>query len=421
MIKKIAFTFAIKIIIAVLNLAIVIVLSRYIGAAGKGEASLVATSLAMILLFCNIIGGSSLVYFVPRNNNCQLFFLSNCWSLLVCIASYFIFNTFDLIMPEVVLPLIVLTLINSFLTTNMTILLGQERITAHNIISLLQAIINLGILFLMFESINKLNVTSYIYSLYASMGLCLLISSFLVIPYLIKDKSPRDQKLVFKLFEYGAYSQAGHIMKFMSFRCTYYMLVNFSGEVVLGIFSNGVSLIESVFLISNSISTVLFPKVANSGDNEYSRTITIQLTRFSIILCLLALIPLCLLPPSFFTWLFGSEFAGVHNIILLLAPGVLFYNIALVIGHYFSGIGRIRVNTWANLTGLLTTVAMGMLFYPNFGIDQIAIISTVSYITTAALIIYHFKKDAGIGLLKLIPKISDIKWLGKEAKELFHR
>lgn len=253
------------------------------------------------------------------------------------------------------------------------------------------------------------------------MGLCLLISSLLIIPYIIHDKSARDEKLVFKLFEYGAYSQAGHIMKFMSFRCTYYMLVNFSGEVVLGIFSNGVSLIESVFLISNSISTVLFPKVSNSSDSEFSRTLTLQLTKLSILLCLIALIPLCLLPPSFFIWLFGSEFGGVHTVILILAPGVLFYNVALVIGHYFSGIGRIRVNTWANLTGLITTIVMGLLFYPNFGMNQIALISTVSYITTAILIIYNFRKDAGIGLYQLIPRISDILWLRKEAKELFRR
>ena len=76
MVKKIASTFIIKVIIAVLNLAIVIVLSRFIGAAGKGEASLIVTTIAMILIFCNMIGGSSLVYFVPRNNTFLLFLIN---------------------------------------------------------------------------------------------------------------------------------------------------------------------------------------------------------------------------------------------------------------------------------------------------------------------------------------------------------
>ena len=75
--KRIFFTFFIKGIIAVTNLLIVILLSRYTGAAGKGEATLIITSIAMILLFNNVVGGSSLVYFVPRHNIFQLLFLRN--------------------------------------------------------------------------------------------------------------------------------------------------------------------------------------------------------------------------------------------------------------------------------------------------------------------------------------------------------
>ncbi|HEX8515907.1 MAG TPA: polysaccharide biosynthesis C-terminal domain-containing protein [Bacteroidia bacterium] len=419
MFKKIASTFIIKIIIAVINLAIVVVLSQAIGAAGKGEASLIITSIAMILLFCNMIGGSSLVYFVPRNNIFQLFLLSNAWSLLVCGLAYIVFNCFTLVSAELILPVILLSLINSFLSTNLTIILGKEMITVHNLLSLLQAVIGITVLWLMVRGMDRTNIGSYLISLYASMAGVLAASCFYIFRIIKDDHAGKERGLALKLITYGSYSQAGHVMKFMSFRCTYYMLSGYSGEGMLGIFSNGVSLVESVFLISNSIATFLYPRVSNSADLNESKTLTARLTRVSILLCITALIPLLLLPASFYTWLFGSEFAGVRGVILILAPGILFYNIALVIGHYFSGTGKFSINTWANLTGLLTTVILALIIYPAFGMTEVGIISTISYFTTSAVVIWYFSKETGSSFLNLVPGSTDIKWLYREGRAAF--
>ena len=421
MFKKIAFTFGIRIIIAVLNLAIVVLLSRYTGAAGKGEASLIVTTIAMILLFCNMVGGSSLVYFVPRYNILQLFMLSNAWSLIVCVASYLIFICSSIVPANVVVPVVLLSLINSFLSTNLTILLGKEKINTHNLLLLLQALANIILLWLMVKGLDQSNVNAYIISLYAAMGLCLLISCILILPLIKADQQKKQDGLLPRLASYGFYNQAGHVMKFMSFRCTYYMLSGYSGDVVLGIFSNGVSLVESVFLISNSIATVLYPKVANSTDLQYSQKLTLQLTKFSILLCFAALMPLVLLPSGFFVWLFGSEFAGVHHVILVLAPGILCYNIALVMGHYFSGIGKYKVNTLANFIGLVTTLILAAFYLPDFGITQVGVISTLSYVTTTAFIIFYFVKEAKIKAWELVPAPADFKWLWAETWSLFKR
>jgi O-antigen/teichoic acid export membrane protein len=421
MFRKIAFTFGIKIIIAVLNLAIVVMLSRYTGAAGKGEASLIITTIAMILLFCNMVGGASLVYFVPRKNILQLFLLSNIWSLFVCGAAYFIFEFFPVIDSVLILPVIILSLLNSLLATNLNILLGKEKIDEHNLVSLLQTGLSIIVLWLMAVKLNEHNVMAYIYSLYAAFGICFTVSFLLIIPFIRDDKTSNEKGLTLKLFQYGLYSQAGHVMKFASFRCTYYMLADSAGDVMLGIFSNGISLVESVLLISNSISTILYPKVSNSNDPDYSKELSVRLTRLSIILCLAAIVILVVLPPEFFVWLFGSEFRGVDTVIRILAPGILFYNIALVLGHYFSGIGQFRVNTFANLTGLLTTVICAMLWYPRFGITEISIISTISYLTTAGFIMVYFSRQTGSGLLAFVPRINDVRFLITELQALIKK
>jgi O-antigen/teichoic acid export membrane protein len=416
MYKKVASTFGIKVIVAILNLVIVIVLSRSIGASGKGEASLIVTSIAMILLFCNMVGGSSLVYFVPRYNTFLLFLLSNLWSVIVALVA-FVALKFLPAVPEIfVTHVIFLSLINAFLATNLTILLGKEKIMTNNYISLLQTVINLVVLLILTKSFHLSNIYSYINSLYAAMGLCLLVSTVLIMPSLKEISFKEGKKLLYHLVKLGLLNQAGHVMKFMSFRISYYVLVSYSGEAILGVYSNGISLIESLLLISNSFAAVLYPKIANTPNIKFAQTLTLQMTKLSIILCIIALIPLLLLPSGFWIWLFGSEFRNVHEVILVLSPGIVFYNIALIIGHYFSGIGKYNINTIANFIGLLITVILSILVIPSYGIFEAGIISTFSYLGIAIFVMIYFAKEAQIKVHQLLPSVSDFNWLKAQTK-----
>ena len=300
MFKRTALTFIAKVVTSVINLIIVIVLSRWMGAQGKGEASLIIAGITMLLLFCNMIGGASLVYLVPRNNVFQLAVISNLWSVIVCVVSYFILSSTALIPERFATNVCLLTLINSFLATNLTISLGKEKTGHYNFILLLQALINLVALVALVKGMERNNIASYILSLYVALLSCLAISTLLIMPY-IKDYSLTGfGKITRELARLGLTNQAGHIMKFISFRMSYFLLSSHVGNAGVGVYSNGTSLVESIFLITNSIATVQYPTIANSDDKTYSQELTIRLTRISLLLCTCAILVMRLLPGSFF-------------------------------------------------------------------------------------------------------------------------
>jgi O-antigen/teichoic acid export membrane protein len=417
--KKIASTFFIKVIIAFLNLAIVVLLSRFLGAQGKGEASIIITSIAMILLFTNMIGGSSLVFLVPRFPTFLLFIISNVWTVFVCAITFVLFQFLRIIPSHIVLPVITLALINSFLATNLTILLGKEKVMSTNLISLLQTVLNLLVLWVLICYLDEQNIQAYVNSLYAAMGFCLFLSTLLIIPYFKNYSLLESKQTIRMLVKTGFTNQTGHILKFLSFRFSYYVMVYYSGSVTLGVFSNGVALIESLLLISNSFSTILYPRVANSQNQESVRMLTLQMTKAGILLCALALIPLLMLPSSFWIWMFGPEFNGVHEVIVLLSPGILVYNIALITGHYFSGVGRYAVNTISNLLGLLTTIVASLWVIPSYGIMEAGIISSLSYLVTTYYIAYHFGKETNLKMHQLIPRWVDVKWLIRQSQYIW--
>lgn len=416
MIKKLVSTFGIKIIIALLNLAIVILLSRFSGADGKGQASIIITNIAFLLLFCNMIGGASLVYLVPRYNTFILFLLSNIWSLIVCAMGYLVFALFSTVPPKMQIHVILLSIINSFLSTNSTILLGKEKVMSTNYILLLQAFLNFIVLFIIIKKVAYLSIDAYVYSVYLAMGACLLLSTILILPYLKKASFENIKAPFYELVKKGFVNQIGHIMKFTSFRVSYYAIVYYSGNGTLGVYSNGVALVESILLISNSFCAILYPRVANSIDKTYNQQLTLQMTKASIIICIAAIIPLISLPSEFWVWLFGNEFKGVREVIVLLSPGILLYNIALIIGHYFSGIGKYNINTLSSLLGLLSTVLLSAFVLPTYGIKEAAIISSISYFITTLFVVIAFTTELKIKIKTLIPTLTDMKWIIKQLK-----
>jgi len=166
---------------------------------------------------------------------------------------------------------------------------------------------------------------------------------------------------------------------------------------------------------------VQYARIANSNDKLYSQQLTLRLARFSTMVCITVLALMLLLPSSFYVWLFGSGFGEMNKVILLLAPGVLLYNTGLIIGHYFSGIGKYYVNSIGNLCGLIITAIASFLLFDEYNIYYAATIATASYIVMSLYVLTCFMKEANAGLKELAPKMEELKFVGKEAGKILRK
>jgi O-antigen/teichoic acid export membrane protein len=316
-------TFTSNVIIAVLNLIIAIVISQYLGASGKGEQSIFITNIALLLVVCNIVGGASLVYLVPRFDNIKIIGSSYIWTLVICSLLYFFLGSLTDIPSKYVLHICVLSSISSFSSINSTILLGYEKIRKKNLIAVMQTFLIIVTLLFLFAGMGKKSFSSYLTSLYVGYIVSFLLSTAFVIP-LIKPGKGTLWFMIKEMFRYGFLNQLGHIFQLLSFRISYYLLLSFLGEEEVGVYSTGVSLVESVWVVSRSIATVQYARIANSTDNEYSQRLTVQLLKLSFLISIILLFILSVLPSSFYIRLFGEEFVRVNEVIILLSPGIIF-------------------------------------------------------------------------------------------------
>jgi len=420
-IRHIINTFGTRVGSAVINLVIAIVISRFLGPAGKGEQGLILATITYIIVFLNLMGGSAIVYLVPRYAYSLIMLPAYIWSVVFSATFYFVLIFTNLVDPQFIIHICFLSALQAITSVNSTILIGKEKIKTANLIAFLQPLIIVISLVVFFLFMNQQSIHSYILSLYISFGIAFITSLVYLSKYAGKFKLHHlgGYFLVVKdLLRFGVLNQLAHVFQLISFRMSFYWLEDLYSTSEVGIYSNGTSLAESIWLVGRSINLVQYARIANTNDLDYSRQLTIMLTKATLIISIVLLGIMVLLPPEFYVFIFGEGFGEVTNVIRSLAPGILFFNIALIVEHYFSGIGKYHINTMASFIGLIIAIIFFYFLIPIYGIIGAGVATSVSYLFTAVFVLVYFIKESQTGIINFLPVKSDMSYFFKEIRDV---
>jgi O-antigen/teichoic acid export membrane protein len=213
--------------------------------------------------------------------------------------------------------------------------------------------------------------------------------------------------------------QLSTLVSTLNKRLSLYLLNTHCDEKSIGVYASGTQVTEGVNIVGQSIGLVAFSSLSNTEKEQRASQLTLRFMKVAITLTFTALLVLCLLPTSFFEWLFSGEFADIHPVILLLAPGIVFYSAHTILANYFSGTGQPKINLYASLIGLSVTIVAAFILIPWLGIRGAAITASLTY---TALFVYHwivFHKKTGCSIKQLIPNRQDWEWVKTTIHELF--
>ena len=423
MFKKILNTFGTKIVAAALNFLIAIIISQTLGDTGSGTQSLVVATIAFILIFSEIVCGASIIYLAPRHSFKKILVASVVWAALIAVVMGFGIRLFyPKLEPDLVVHVAILSFISSLSNINFRFLVGKEEIQKANYNTLLQPVLLTLTLVLYHFILKREGIYGYLIGLYAAYGGTFLLGIWMLrneYANLRHDKD-KDYKPVLKdLFKYGFLNQTGHFVQFFNLRLSYYLLDSYIGRGQVGVFSRSVSLAESIWIISNSIALVQYARIANADDRHYSQKLTLDLGKICLLVSAMAVVVHCLLPPQFYVFVFGKDFGEMAHLIRILAPGILFYCIFLILGHYYSGTGRYQMNTFAALCGLVVTFVCGFTLIPRYDITGAAITSAAAYTVNAIFLFIFFVKESNFKGRDFLLKKSEIQNYLAELKQQF--
>lgn len=422
MFNKIISTIFARGLLAGLNFSLAIITSRYLGTAGKGDVSLFVLNLTIIQLVNNFVGGSYMVYLIPRKNFMQLFFLAYAWALVSAVVvpvGLFFLNLID---PGQVIHLIIISFLYSLFAINTMIFIAKEEIGKYNSISLLQVSVLIIAFVFFIEYAGVKNVISYIHAMYFSVGVTFIISFALIIKYLNKISLKNIIKTFFETIKKGFILQIASTAQLLSYRLSFYILDHFhaGGRKEVGIYSVAVSVAEALWLIGQSVSIVLYGRISNSNDIHYSRRLTSSLIKIVFAATFFCTGVLLCFPSSFFVFIFGEGFGEVRTILFPLSAGIIMLSMGIILSAYFVGNGKPMVCVIGSCIGLAVTIILGFLLIPNYGMMGAAITASASYISGVVYQFYKFIRESEeLTFRDFIFSKNDIRLIIFELKNIF--
>lgn len=417
MLRNLLHTFATRILSAVCSFGLVLLSTHYLGPDGRGWIGLVLTSVANVVLFNGFIGGAALVYLLPQNKNRTYFkrvvIITYGWTLLFSGLLTLFFYGAGMVPTEQLWHIYALGVIVSLVTAHGFILVASERIVPFNLSNVFQVTVHIAVFSFFIFTRPAVSVHHFLYSLYTGY-----LVSFLFSLYHVRqsgrrltagDAVPPWRQILRQVGRYGFVSQLGNIVQYVNYRASYYVLHHHHNLNDIGLLDVGVRLAEAVWMISSSISTVLYSRIANLGDNEISQRLTVLLAKLSIMTVLAAVLLLNLLPADLYGILFGQGFTQVRDIVRLLSLGIVMFGFSTVVSHYFAGTGRYYINTLAACIGLLITIAGNWFWVPRAGLIAAGWTASLSYVCTAVFLIVFFVRITPYRWQQLWPSWTDIR------------
>jgi O-antigen/teichoic acid export membrane protein len=406
-----------KILSAVFSLAIVMLTTHVFGPEGRGEISLISADLTIVLLFSQILGGSSLVYLYSRESPFLLLLSAIVWAIISPLIVLPIMNALGWIEHDYFIHLIFLSLLMGVSSCFQVLVLGAEKIMAYNVLNLMITLIaffSLAAFFFIFQCTTPFY---YVISLYISYSISLMAGA-VASQHLLKETSFKGiGQTVKRAFQRGATVQFSNIVQFFNYRLSLFFLNQHMAS--LGIFSISLVLAEAVWLIGNSISLVHFSHVSNEKNKDHSQRQAFLFAKISFWATLACVLILALSPSYVYSFVFGVRFGAVKLATLALCPGILAIGFGMVFSHYFAGTGRFKINNMAAVFGLIVKIPACLFLIPRYLEVGAGLACSISYMASFIFLYVCFKRETGFGLKDLNIHPQELREIVSFAKKPF--
>jgi O-antigen/teichoic acid export membrane protein len=427
--------FGVNIFLLPLGIATSVLIARTVGPAGKGSLDLIVATAALLAMVLSLSLPQGITYVVAQGKTAANVLASQLVvaSLLQALLALLILSLLQLtgnlqlflpnwgvwILAGVVLYVWV-ELLTKFWAA---ILTGQQKIAIVNnselvgrMTQFLSIFILAGVLYL---SGRQLSVgLLFLVTLSASV----LINLFLLTSLGFKFQLSGNFTGLKAATAFALPCYAANTAQFLNYKLDVFVVGFFAGAQSVGRYTLAVSLAQLLWLMSNSVASVLLPKVAASNDAGATIRHTARVTRFSLWATAVCALALALLATQAIPLLYGEPFRPSISALVWLLPGIVIFSIANVLAAYIAGIGKPHLNLWVSGISLVITIVLDLILIPKLNIVGASIASTVSYSVSALMLIVFFIRETGASLRQLLVLNSeDLDFAKQLAQPLLRR
>ena len=431
-IKGTAITFTTRILNLLIGIVVSIMLARLLGPEGRGIYALAILIPSFAVIFTNWGITSASVYYLGKkkyppqlvagNNIVFNTILSVGAIIIMGIILIFFKNSFFTGVPTNAIVLVLLAI--PFLKLSSTlnyINLGIHRYFVYNILSLVGVIVQI-IIFLILVLTSSFSLLPVIITYLISSFVVFLIT-FIVLKQHLKKFYYRINKDYLKdTFNYGSKAFLGSIISFFHLRIDQLIINYFLNPIAVGFYAVAVGLTERLWLLAESTSVILFPKISSETDEEAKKNFTPVVCRNILLLTVIGALTLFLLGRWLILLLYSADFLDALLPFQILLLGTISVSGSKILANDIAGRGKPIINTYINITSLIVNVILNIIFIPRYGISGAAYATTISYTLVFLIRVFIYARISGNKVWDIVfIKMKDWQLYKDFIKSIFNR
>lgn len=354
----------------------------------KGESTLIITTIAIIFFCSNIAGGFALVNTLQQQVLAHVLLPVYSWIVLVALASvWFIAQLVPTLGPWA-WHIAGIALLSGVYGVHQVILLSAEKYRAHNLLQAIPVVLNFLFTGIGFYYFHQKNIATFLYALYGSMAISLMVSAFYVWPFHALRQLRFSLAGFRQLLANGIRFQLVELLQLLHLRLYFFILSaqDEHGLYRLGIYSVGISILETVWIGARGVATINFSATVKAPSVPQ----TLQYLRLTLLGAGVGLVLIFLIPVEVYAWVFGEGFTYVKYSVKYLFPGMGLYVVVLVLGSYFLGTRQYLPLVITHLAGIVVSYGLCMVLIPKYEMSGAGLAATISFAVAAALCLFFF-------------------------------
>lgn len=381
---------------AVALLGTAVLTARVFGPTGRGEYTLATLFVTLVVTLGSIGLGAAAAYHAARGTwpravafgNPTTLSLLLGWALAIgCVCVIWVGDvTFrsvpkaDLALASLAIPFVLTVLIIQ------SVYQGFRSFREFNLITMAQAAVPLpliGIAILLGGEVRAAIVAMVVASALLLVGVVAYVRRSTALAWRLKRPYVRA------LASYGIRAHPANVLAILGYRLDVFLVAGFEGAAAVGLYSAGVVIAEGLWMPSQAVSTALFPTIANERTESARRSITPLVARNTLWLTAILAGILVLVAAPVVDLLYSARFGASAAVVRILAPGIVLFAAARVLGNDIAARGRPLVNSVVAAISVACNIALNVVLIPRYGINGAAWASTASYsvlfVATAAV------------------------------------
>ena len=192
--------------------------------------------------------------------------------------------------------------------------------------------------------------------------------------------SPATPGFLRRTLDYGWKAHLSNILAFVNYRADIFITNLFMGPAAVGIYVVSVTFSEKLWMISQSVSTVLLPRLSQLASDEAKRKqLTPLVARWVLAATLCGAVIVAVVGGPFIQVVFGSDFRSALAPLLLLLPGVVLASVSRVLANDIAARGRPELNLYTSIVVVIVNVIGNMVLIPRYGLLGAAGATTIAY------------------------------------------